>query len=102
LRCSQKVNRCVRSGPRLGDLPGRVIIERKDLLNPLRPPAALIVQHVEGPADLLQPGIALHPGRAGASANAIEDAGQVENSGTRLEKVGVESGAGGQGGERGW
>src|SRR5206468_3065374 len=72
---------------RYGTLPGRIILDRKNFLNPLRPSAALIVQHLQRLADLCQPRVVRGTRRVRTATDAIENRRQIEQLAARLQEV---------------
>src|SRR5262249_21006580 len=81
---------------RLRVLPLGVIFERKDLLNAFGPAAALVVQDLQSPANLLQTRVAVKRGGISAPTDAVEDGGQVEEPTTGFEEEVVKGFGGGE------
>src|SRR5437868_3645227 len=78
------------SAARLRFLPAWVVFEREDLLDPLRPAAALVEQHLQRLAHARQARVGAHGGRLLATADAIEDGGQVEQLRAGLQEGDVQ------------
>src|SRR5262249_12005020 len=64
-------------------LPVGIVVEGKDLLNPLRPAAALVEQHLQGLTNPPHSWIRSNLAGIAPSANPIEDGGDVKELRTR-------------------
>src|SRR5262249_10781456 len=73
--------------------------QREDLLYPLRPRRAFIPQHLDRLAQLRQSRVVTRVARP--AADAVQDRGQVQDLGPRLEKERLQGGLRAQGGHEG-
>src|SRR5262245_50507512 len=71
---------------RLGQLQLRIVFQRKDLLNPLRPVVAFTLQNLYRLLNLVQPRVL---GRA-ASGDTVENGGDVQEPRPALEEVAIQ------------
>src|SRR5437899_111451 len=93
--------RSQRSVAWLGNFPGGVVVERKNLLNPLSPAAAEVAQHFKGLANFCQPWLLDGGVGAGSATDAVQNTGQIEKLAAGFEEVVVQGAVGGERGHGG-